>query len=305
MSENTPAKQTAATPAKFTESTADQVLANISKLQEAGELRLPPDYSAENAVRSAWLMIQEVENRDKKKAVDICTRPSIANAMLDMVLQGLSPVKKQCYFIVYGDKLMLSRSYIGTYAVARRVAKVIDAVANVVYEGDEFQFEIDNRTGRKKVVSHSQSLDNINTDKIRGVYATVIMEDGSSYVEIMTMPQVRKAWAQGQTKGDSPAHKNFPDEMAKKSCIGRALKLLIGGSDDSGLFDEEDSLGDPVQANVMHDIKTNGNKQAISMSSPPPAKSQPIQPKAAPKEYVQEEPQSAPQPETVTEEPPY
>ncbi len=280
----------ATTPAKFQESTVDQVLANVAKLQSEGELKLPGDYSAENAVRSAWLMIQEVVNLDKKPALDVCTKHSIANAMLDMVLQGLSPVKKQCYFIVYGTKLQLSRSYIGTLAVARRIAGVADVVANVVYGDDEFEYEIDAGTGRKKVIKHVQQMENIDMGKIRGVYATVSMADGSSYVEIMTMPQVRAAWAQGKAKGTSPAHINFPDEMAKKSCIGRALKLLIGGTDDSALFDD-DEPGDLVAATVTTEIKANGNRTAISMGNPPP-KATPPTPK---REYTQPEPEPAQQ----------
>lgn len=296
--ENTKTPPTpATTPKRFEENTVDQVLANINKLQELGDLKLPPDYSAENAVRSAWLMIQEVVDTNKKKALDVCTKPSIANAMLDMVLQGLSPVKKQCYFIVYGDKLQLSRSYIGTLAVAKRVAEVDYAVANVIYEGDEFQFEINNETGRKKIVSHTQSIDSIDMEKIKGVYATVTMLDGSHYVEIMTMKQVRTAWSQGAAKGDSPAHRKFPDEMAKKSCIGRALKLLIGGSDDNGLFDE-DEAGDPVAANVSHQIATGANKSTLSISNPPPKKATPL----VQREYTQPEPEAAPPEEQPAQE---
>ena len=41
------------------------------------------------------------------------------------------------------------------------------------------------------------------------------MEDGTKYSEVMTMEQVRDAWNQGATKGQSPAHKNFPAEKKK------------------------------------------------------------------------------------------
>jgi recombination protein RecT len=35
-----------------------------------------------------------------------CTRDSIANALLDMAVQGLNPAKKQGYFIAYGKQLV-------------------------------------------------------------------------------------------------------------------------------------------------------------------------------------------------------
>ena len=53
---------------------------------------------------------------------------------------------------------------------------------------------------------------------------------------------------QGATKGGSPAHKNFGDEMAKKTVIGRACKILIGMSDDSALFDEPDETETDIAA---------------------------------------------------------
>lgn len=118
----------------------DSVLAKITKFEETGELKLPANYSAANALKSAWLILQETKDRSDRPALVVCTKESIANALLDMVVQGLSPMKKQCYFIVYGNKLTLQRSYLGTLAIAKRVGGVLTAVANCVYEGDEFIF---------------------------------------------------------------------------------------------------------------------------------------------------------------------
>lgn len=253
-----------ATP-KFEEKTVDQVLSRIAQFQTVGDLRLPPNYSAENAVRTAWLILQETKDRNDKPVLEVCTRESIANALLEMVLKGLSPVKKQCYFIAYGSKLELEESYIGTIAIAKREAGVDEPFANIVYEGDVFEYEIDTATGRKKITKHEQKFENINPDKIRGAYAVVNFVDGSSNVEIMTMPQIRLAWAQGAARGNSPAHKNFPDQMAAKTVIGRALKIAIGSSDDSALFA---GSGDQVTASVQAEIKENANKKEIGFNEP-------------------------------------
>ncbi|WP_243124300.1 recombinase RecT [Clostridium sp. AWRP] len=37
------------------------------------------------------------------------------------MMQGLTPAKKQCYFVVYGKQLQLMRSYMGTAAVTKRL----------------------------------------------------------------------------------------------------------------------------------------------------------------------------------------
>lgn len=218
----------------------DTVLSKIKDFEEAGELKLPANYSAVNALKSAWLILQETKDRNDKPALVVCTKESVANALLDMVVQGLSPMKKQCYFIVYGGKLTLQRSYLGTLAIAKRVGGVKTAVANCVYEGDEFIFSIDPETGLKKIVKHVQTLEGLDANKVKGAYAILITDDDRVLVEIMNITQIKQAWMQGATKGASPAHKNFGDEMAKKSVIGRACKILIGMSDDSALFDEPD-----------------------------------------------------------------
>ena len=218
----------------------DTVLSKIKDFEEAGELKLPANYSAANALKSAWLILQETKDRNDKPALVVCTKESVANALLDMVVQGLSPMKKQCYFIVYGSKLTLQRSYLGTLAIAKRVGGVKTAIANCVYEGDEFIFSVDTQTGLKKIIKHEQTLE--------GLDASLATEDGRSIVEIMNFAQIKQAWMQGATKGGSPAHKNFGDEMAKKTVIGRACKILIGMSDDSALFDEPDETETDIAA---------------------------------------------------------
>lgn len=222
--------------AKTEKNITDVVLNKVAGFAQVGELVLPQDYSAENALKAAWLALQTVEDKRGNKALKICSQPSIANALLDMVVQGLNPAKKQCYFIVYGKELTLQRSYMGTVAVAKRFSGVREVHAQVVYEGDEFEYEIDPMTANIRITKHTQNLNNIDISKIKAIYAVVIKEDGSPYVEIMTMDQVKKAWNQGATKGDSPAHKNFTEEMAKKTVINRACKLFVNTTTDSALL---------------------------------------------------------------------
>lgn len=259
-----PAQQSPVT--KFNENTVEMVLNRVGGFQKNGDLKLPPNYSAENSVRSAWLILQETVDMNKNPVLSSCTKESIANALLDMVIQGLSPVKKQCYFIAYGGKLQLQKSYMGTVAIAKRVGDVQDAIANVVYMGDEFDYEIDTKTGRKTIIKHVQKLENIDPGKIKGFYATVIKKDGTYFTEIMTIAQVRNSWAMGKAKGDSPAHRQFPDQMGMKTVISRALKIIIGSSDDSSLYEEEDTMMavDTVSENVKGMIEEKANKSEMN-----------------------------------------
>lgn len=203
----------------------------VAQLVDEGMLHLPPNYSAPNALRAAYLILQETVDRNKKPVLESCTRASIANSLLSMVVQGLDPNRNQAYFIAHGTQLTLRRSYFGTLALAKRLGGVKDAYAEVIYEGDEFEFETER--GRKKILKHKQTLESISKGKLIGAYVVVEFVDGREDAEVMPMSEIQKAWAKG---GDNnPARREFPGEMAKRTVLNRALKRHINSSDDSHL----------------------------------------------------------------------
>ena len=216
-------------------SITDRVMDKLAEMAKGGALTFPANYSPENAMKSAWLALQEVKNKQGRYALEHCTMPSISNALLDMVIQGLSPAKKQCYFIMYGNQLQLLRSYMGTVAAAKRVAGIKGVAAQVIYEKDAFDFVMGD-DGEIESVTHETSFANIDVEKVKGAYACVTDGEGKKHFTVMTIDQIRRAWNQGQTGGKSPAHQNFADEMAKKTVINRACKLFINASDDSDLL---------------------------------------------------------------------
>lgn len=257
----------------------DKVLSRVKNLEGKGELKVPANYSPENALKSAYLILSETIDRDKKPVLQSCSEASIANTLLDMVVQGLSPSKKQCYFIPYGGKLQLSRSYLGTVAVTKRLKGVKDVKAYCIYEGDDFETEYDIDTATLKITKFNPKFENIDTNKIKGAFAVVLGEDGPIHTEIMNIGQIKKSWNQGAAKGNSGAHNNFADEMAKKTVINRACKMFANTSDDSDLlieafnnsdektYDEKD-LVDNVQYEVKQEIKENANSKPIDIEQP-------------------------------------
>lgn len=250
------------------ENISEQVLSRIEQFQKDGSMILPKNYSVENHMKSAWLALQEVEDKEHHKALQICTKESIANSLLDMVLQGLSVSKKQGYFIVYGNKLIFQRSYFGTIALAKRAGGMVsEPVANVIYDGDDFQYEIDPKTAKVAIIKHSQKLENIDNSKIKGAYALVTLADGTTQATIMSMQQIRAAWGQGATKGNSPAHKNFAEEMAKKTVIGRACKAIINSSDDAWLYDGKEDDADSDKASIQRDAAQHSDVQIIDTTA--------------------------------------
>lgn len=242
------------------ENVADQVLEKVKRFTDDGGLVLPRNYSVANNLKSAWLILQETSDRNSKPVLEVCTKASIANALFDMVLQGMSVSKNQGYFIAYGNKLEFQRSYFGTVALAKRVQGgiVTEPVANVIYEGDEFIYTIDPSTGLVNVIKHDQKLENIDDTKIKAAYAIVTYEDGKTQTTIMTLAQIKAAWQQGATKGQSPAHKNFPAEMCKKTVIGRACKMVINSSDDAWLYEGKQDEDDVDTAQRQRDAEVQG-----------------------------------------------
>lgn len=216
----------------------DGVLTKVEELQSLGQLELPKDYSAPNALKAAYLVLIDQLDRNEKPVLESCTSASIANALLKMVVDGGNVMKGQGSFIPYGNKLTWQREYAGTLAIAKRDAGVKHVNAQVIYEKDVFEYAI-NEEGVAYLVKHETSLKNIDLNNIEGAYCIVTMEDGTKLLTVMNIEQIKKAWMQGAAKGNSPAHKNFPDQMCIKTVINRALKLHVRSSDDSHLYSDD------------------------------------------------------------------
>lgn len=246
------------------ENISEQVLARVNTFAEDGGLKLPKNYAVQNHMKSAWLILQETKDLKGQPALTVCTKESIANALFDMVLQGMSVSMKQGYFIVYGNKLTFQRSYFGTVALAKRCGGIVgEPVANVIYEGDEFVYTIDPKTAKMSIIEHKQKVENIDDSKIKAAYALITRTDGSTELTIMSMAQIRAAWNQGATHGASPAHKNFPAEMCKKTVIGRACKLIINSSDDAWLYDGKQDEDDVDTAQQQRNAAQTVNAEVV------------------------------------------
>ncbi|HEM9584184.1 TPA: recombinase RecT [Streptococcus agalactiae] len=190
---------------------------------------VPPNYSLGNALSNAYY---ELKNSSSGNLLSQCTDESIYISLLDMVAQGLSPAKKQCYFIKYGDKVQLRRSYFGTMKVVKELNEVKDIWAGVIFEGDVFKSEIVN--GRRRFVSHESDWEN-QDNPIKGAYCIIKDINNEEYLTIMTKKQIDKAWSKAKTKN---VQIDFSDQMAMRTVINRAAKLFINTSNDSSYFVE-------------------------------------------------------------------
>lgn len=198
----------------------------IKTLEDEG-LALPEQYSAKNALSSAFFTLQKVYGIEK------ATQESIANALLDMVTQGLSPAKTQCYFIVYGNELQMQRSYFGTVAALKRLTNVSKVKAEVIHEGDVF--EIGSNEDMEMIVTKFEpKFENMNKPII-GAFAMIKLASGEINYTVMTKEEIDKSWQQSRNKNNK-VQQNFGQEMAKRTVLNRAAKMFINTSDDSDLL---------------------------------------------------------------------
>lgn len=260
MAENTSVAETKEVESKelvakdFTEGMVVKI-----KQKEKFGLTFPKDYNYTNEFMSAMLILQDTVDMNKKPVLQTCTRASIENALIEMVTNGLSMQKKQCYPVAYKGQLQCQKSVYGNTCIARRFG-LKDINASVIYSGDNFKYH---KEDAKTIIDcHEQSFENIDNDKILGAYAVAIMEDGEKVAEVMTIGQIKQAWKQGfgYKENGNGAHQKFADQMAMKTVKNRLLKYINNSHSGNENADyDEVSHDEMVEQDVAYDIEQNAN----------------------------------------------
>lgn len=253
-----------------------QVATRLTEMQQLGQISLPTNYSVENAVQAAFFTLTAVDFKNKTPIIEQVTPDSVAFALQDMAIQGLSVAKKQGYFINYAGKLQFQRSYHGTQAVIKRLTGIKDIWANVIWKGEDFEVEYDEK-GRLSFKSHKANWKAATGKKedIEGAYCIVEHEDGRQFLTVMTMDEILTSWSQSSNKS---VQDKYPQEMAKRTVINRASKAFLFTSDDSDLLldainrttenefeDEPRAMGDLQE--VQQEIAENANQELIDVTT--------------------------------------
>lgn len=267
----------------------DNIARKLDELKKDGGLAIPANYNPANALKSAFF---EMTNSASGNLLEKCSRESIANSLLNMAIQGLSPAKKQCYFVPYGQNLSMQRSYFGTQKVVKSLTNVEDIWATIIYEGDEFEIEIEG--GRERIAKHTTSFLNRDNDII-GAYCIIKKSDGEEVLTVMTRKEIEASWSQSKNKS---VQNKFPQEMAKRTVINRAAKAFINTSDDSDALiqavnDTTEEEFENEQERAVRDVTETVEREAnqVLIETKPKAKA-----KAKPKP----EPESVEVPEDIS-----
>ena len=207
----------------------DQVISRVNSLCEVG-FKMPSDYQYVNAIKASMLVLQELKDKNGKPALEVCTQASIASALFEMAVKGLDASRKTCYFIVRGDKLCMNESYFGKALQVKRIFPNFDPHPVVIHEGDEFVYEIDPKNGCKKLVKHTQSIENLDKDFI-GAYMYIPTADGGQDLYIMSKKQILTAWSKSSSR-EQTTHKQFSEKMIGKTLVNSGCNMIINSTPD-------------------------------------------------------------------------
>lgn len=240
-------------------------VAQLQDLAERGQISFPKNYNYESAIAYAVLKIKQDSNLSN------CAPLSVYQALLDMGLQALDPSKQQCYFIKYGDKCKLFRSYLGDMASAIATGLVKDIKAVVIYEGDEVEVDVVN--DERVVTKHVTKFGN-EDNKIIGAYAVAILPEGQKRYCIMTKKEIDTSWSKSTNKNND-VHKDFPQESAKKTVIRRLVKMILNSSNTQENFSQ--SVVEAFNRTTDNEYSDVENEPANKLAKPKSASKIPTQ----------------------------
>lgn len=149
-----------------------------------------------------------------------CSRDSFFKALLDLSSFGLEPDGRRAHLIPYGDEVQLIIDYKGLVELVRRSGDVSYIHADVVYEGDEFDFAF----GSQSFLKHRPNLES-RGERVKCVYSFVKLKDGSEDFVVMNRGDVEKVRKRSKAATNGPWVTDW-EEMAKKTVFRRHSKWL-------------------------------------------------------------------------------
>ncbi len=217
--------------------------------------------------------------RKNGNAVQTWDRNSIVEALTKCCQWELVPDSTYACLIPYGKNLTFQPMYQGLLELAYRTGMFQSVSANVVYEGDTFDYDI----GGKPFTTHKPSL---TTDRIKpiAVYADVLLNNGGRIVKVMTMKEVNAIRNVAKNKTVWQA---WPDAMAIKTVIKQVFKLCPKTEKLNELIAYDNSLEQTFEAKVIDTSKAENLNKLISGQSPEPVDMQPEYLDAEPERTVQ------------------
>jgi len=130
------------------------------------------------------------------------------------------------FFVPYGNILQFQCGYNGLRELVMRTGYFQSVESQVVYEGEKVELDLATKTVKHPVDFAARK------GEIVGAYMLAVRTDGSRYLEIMSKNELDKA------KRNTPAWRDWPGEMYRKTVLKRGCKHLPVSSQDRRLIDK-------------------------------------------------------------------
>ena len=200
-------------------------LNKIKQYMDLG-MTLPAGFNPTNSLKKARMLLNDMKVNGKP-VLEVCTKESVIQCLIDSCCKGLDFSESQIYFIPRGNVLTTMESIYGRITRAKRASKYYKPIVQYVNEGDIFEIGVNPENGQTIIKKHEKSLENLDKPII-AAYTYVTDNDGVTEIFIMT----KKEWVQSWTKssnGGSVA-KEFERDMIYRTIIKKATKSLVNAN---------------------------------------------------------------------------
>lgn len=209
-----------------------QEMISISDSREAFEKVLPDNVSFEKFEQTFHIMLVSA-NQYVREGLQRCSRDSLMSALVKCASDGLIPDGKEACIIPYKSEAQYLPMIRGIYKTLDRSGQVLNKSANMVYSNDVFEFS----EGSDPYVKFQKCLTGNRGNKI-AVYASLKLSNGGTYVEVMTLDDLRKVQQCSKGGNQSPWN-TWYDQMAIKSCFHRLAKKVYINDDLTRLMERD------------------------------------------------------------------
>jgi recombination protein RecT len=219
---------------------ASNFKAELMEMTATFQAALPKSIPAEGFIRRIITSVQlepKLLAADRKSLVVACMKAAQDGLLLDGREAGLS---------VYNDRQNGGQTvaYLpmvgGILKKIRQSGEISSIRAHVVYEGDEFEYEL----GDDERIVHKPNL-TAQGGKIVAAYAIAKFKDGDIQREVMSRAQIQRIASKATGIGKR-CWESDEGEMSKKTVIKRLSKRLPSSNDLQQVFENEGDQGQQV-----------------------------------------------------------
>ena len=225
-----------------------QLRAELGRMTREFEIALPQQIPTDRFIRTIVTAVQmepKLLAADRKTLISSCMKAAQDGLLLDGREAGLS---------VYNDRQNGGQTVAympmvgGILKKIRQSGEIRSIRAHVVYEGDQFDFEL----GDDERIHHKPNL--AQQGRPLAAYAIAKFRDGDIQREVMSVAQIERIRAKATGIGKACWASEW-GEMAKKTVIRRLAKRLPSSNDLDQVLQSDNALTQPVTAVTVAQVE--------------------------------------------------